>query len=195
MATTKTVIFLSGILNWVKVLGAPRLNYSEDALEWAFEIEPDEASLQKIIKAGLSDRIKGRGYNPGTKGQHKDREPFIQLKKSELTKDGRPNPPIRVLDENDGDWAQDKLIGNGSAGDVKLDIRDYGPGKKKGVYPVAIRVTDHVAYQSSEFGSMDKESPSAGKVAAKEARAAEKVKTLEKDFELEVEDLDDDVPF
>lgn len=154
-AVNKATVFLTGKLSWVKVLGDPVLNFNKDGREWTFEFEPNEKGLQALIKQGLTDRIKGQGYNIGTKGQHKERPPFVQLKKSELSKDGNPNTPIRVYDDNDADWDRDTMIGNGSEGDVKLDIRDYGVGKKKGMYPVAIRVTNHIPYESSEFGAMD----------------------------------------
>lgn len=180
-AVNKATVFISGKLHWAKVLGAPVMNYNKDGREWTFELEPNEAGLQTLIKQGLTDRIKGNGYNIGTKGQHKERTPFIPLKKSELNKDGNPNPPIRIYDADDTEWDTTKLIGNASGGDVKLDIRDYGPGKKKGVYPVAIRVTDLIEYQSSEFGGMDAD---AGKPAK-----AKKADDFNKDF-----GLDDDMP-
>ena len=44
---------------------------------------------------------------------------------------------------------QQKLIGNGSVVDVQFSVRDYGPGKKRGVYPRVIRVLDHVPYEGS----------------------------------------------
>jgi hypothetical protein len=182
VAASKATVFVSGKLHWAKVLGEPVMNYNKDGREWTFELEPNEAGLQAIIKQGLSDRIKGNGYNIGTKGQHKERVPFIPLKKSELNKDGNPNPPIRIYDGADAEWDTAKLIGNGSAADVKLDIRDYGPGKKKGIYPVAIRVTDLVVYQSSEFGAMGG--------AAVQAKSEPKTDDFNKDF-----GLDDDVPF
>jgi hypothetical protein len=136
----KTTVFVRGKILWARIVGDPVPNFNQDAREWKFELEPDEAGLQALIKNGLTDRIKGRGYFTGQKNQHKDREPFIVLKKSELNKEGSPNSPIRVYDADDNKWDDKKLIGNNSVGDVKLDIRDYGVGKKKGVYPEAVRV-------------------------------------------------------
>lgn len=184
-AVNKTTVFLSGKLSWVKVLGDPSLNFNKDAREWTFEFEPNEKGLQVLIKNGLTDRIKGQGYNIGTKAQHKERTPFIQLKKTEFNKDGNPNPPIRVYSalgapqdpKQDEDWDRDTLIGNGSEADVKIDIRDYGVGKKKGMYPVAIRVTSHIPYEASEFGGMDRE------------EAPVKKDTFREDF-----GLDDEIP-
>jgi len=176
MASTKQTVFLTGKLSWAKVLGAPRKNYAGDGNEWTFELEPDADSLKKYKALGLADRIKGKGFNIGTKGQFADRVPFIQFKKSELSADGKPNQPIRVYDKANQPWDQNALIGNGSSGDVKLDVRDYGVGKKMGVYPVAIRVVDHVTFQSEEFGAMEDDD----KPAQKAPKSTE---------------LDDEVPF
>lgn len=175
----KTTLFITGKLSWCKILGEPVPNFNKDGREWTFEVEPNEAGIQKLLKAGLADRIKGAGYNIGTKGQHKDRPPFIQLKKTELSKDGNPNTPIRIYDADQNEWDKETLIGNGSIGDVKLDVRNYGAGKKLGVYPVAIRVTEHVPYESSEFGALDEE----------EGRAPAKKDTFREDF-----GLDDEIP-
>lgn len=184
MATSKAVVFISGKLSWAKVLGDPVVNYNKDGREWTFEVEPNEAGLQVLIKHDLADRIKGKGYNVGTKGQHKDRAPFIQLKRTEFSKDGTANQPIRIYDADDETWDGTVLIGNGSSADVKLDIRDYGVGKKKGVYPVAVRVTEHIPYASSEFGGMDGDDD--------DVSAPSKTKkkdTLKEDF-----GLDDELP-
>ena len=178
---SKVNVFIRGKILWAKILGDPVFNYNKDAKEWTFEVEPDEDSIQKIIKNGLTDRIKGRGYNIGTKGQHKDREPFLQLRKKELMADGTPNSPLRVYDDNDKDWDRDVAIGNGTVADVKLDVRDYGVGKKKGMYPAAIRVRDLVPYESSEFGGM-----------ADDFEPAEKPKKTKKNSDF---GLDDELPF
>lgn len=193
MASTKVIAFISGKLNWAKVLGDPVQNYEKNGREWTFELELDEAAIQTIIKNGLEDRIKGKGYFVGQKKQYAEREPFIMLKRTEFSKDGEKNKPIRIYDADDVAWdpqfdEQGKatnLIGNGSAADVKLDIRDYGAGKKKGIYPAAVRVTDHVEYEGGgEFGGMqeaDAPAPNKGK---------NKKDAVNKDF-----GLDDEIPF
>lgn len=183
-AVNKVTAFITGKLQWARILGKPTQNFNQDAREWRFELEPDEKGLQVLIKNGLTDRIKGAGYNIGTKGQHKDRPPFIQLKKPEFNKDGNPNPPIRIYDGDDNEWDKTKLIGNDSVADVKLDIRDYGAGKKKGIYPVAIRVNELVEYQVSEFGGMDQ-----GEDAGKKPAGKVKKDTFKEDF-----GLDDEIP-
>ncbi len=193
MASTKVIAFISGKLNWAKVLGAPVTNYNKDGREWTFELEPNEAGIQTILKNGLEDRIKGKGYFKGQKGQYAEREPFIILKRTEFDKEGEANKPIRVYDADDKAWdpmLDDKgnvtnLIGNGSAADVKVDIRDYGVGKKKGFYPAAIRVTDHVEYEGGgEFGGMAEDDAPAP------AKGKGKKDAVNKDF-----GLDDEIPF
>lgn len=179
-ANNKATVFLSGKLYWAKVLGEPRPNYGGDAREWTFEFEPDEKGVAILEQHGLADRLKDK---------YEDRGKFLVLRKSEFNKDGNPNQPIRIYDDEDQEWDRTKLIGNGSEGDVKLDIRDYGVGKKKGVYPVAIRVTNLVVYQSAEFGGMDKaEQEAAGAPAPKARKAAPKAK-------FDDDNLDDDIPF
>ena len=185
-AVNKATVFITGKIYWAKVLGEPRLNYNKDGREWGFELELGEEGIAAFKKHKVVDRIKGKGYNIGQKGQFADREPFVQLKKTEFNRDGNPNPPIRVYDSEDEDWNQNTLIGNESVADVKLDIRDYGVGKKSGIYPVAIRVKELVPYQSSEFGAMDGDDAPATK--------STKTEDFGKDFGLEPDELDDEVP-
>lgn len=173
-AVNKSVEFMSGTFYWAKVLGQPRPNYGGDAREWTFEFEPDEEGVALLKKHKLTDRLKDK---------YDDRGPFLTLRKGELNFQGDPNPPIRVYNEDNEAWDEGTLIGNGSKGHVKVDIRDYGPGKKKGVYPVAIRITELVPYVSSEFGAMDKNE-------ADEAANKPAPKTKNKKLE-----LDDDIPF
>lgn len=188
--SSKQLVFVSGKIQWAKVLGDPVPNYQKDGREWTFEVVLDDASIVKLTKAGIEDRIKGRGYNIGTKGQHKERDPFLQLRKPEFAKNGNKNSPIRVYDEDQVAWDQDIMIGNDSVVDVKLDVRDYGPGKKQGVYPAAIRITELVEYEgSAEFDAMDGDDTPAKPKAAKAKKAADQVA---KDFGTE---LNDEVPF
>jgi hypothetical protein len=170
---SKTTLYLTGKIYWAKVLGNPRPNYSKDGNEWTFEFEPNAEGVKALKNAKLADRLKDK---------YEDRGRFLTLRKAELAKDGKPNTPIRVYDNENQAWPAETLIGNGSVVDVKLDVRDYGPGKKQGVYPIAIRVTELVPYVSSEFGAMDND--------AKPEKAASKPapRTLR-------DELDDDLPF
>lgn len=182
-AVNKATVFLSGKVYWAKVIGAPRPNYGGDAREWTFEFEPDAEGLKVLKQHKLTDRLKDK---------YEDRGRFLVLRKSEFNKDGNPNPPIRLYDGEDQEWDKTKLIGNDSKADVKLDIRDYGPGKKKGVYPVALRITDLVAYQSSEFGGMNKDEDDTPQKGT--SKKAAKQSTFEEDFGLADDDLDDEIP-
>jgi hypothetical protein len=182
-ANNKATVFISGKIYWAKVTGEPRPNYGGDAREWTFEFEPNEDGVKVLKQHKLTDRLKDK-ENPDRK--------VLVLRKTEFNKDGNPNPPIRLYDAEDSEWDKTKLIGNGSDGDVKLDIRDYGAGKKKGMYPVALRITELVQYQSSEFGGMDKGGDAGAKAPAKKAPVKDDFK---KDFGLAEEDLDDEMPF
>lgn len=172
MANKSSKVFASGSIQWAKIVGYKALsnNYDGDAREWTFDFIPDDASFLKEHK--LLDRLK----------TDKEGNEYLRIKKSEFTKDGEKNEPFRIYDSEDQPWGDERLIGNGSRVDVKLDIRDWGVGKKKSIYAAAIRVTDLVSYQSNEFAGMDK-----GKVAAEPKKVAMTVLA-------ELDDLDDDLP-
>lgn len=150
MATSKVTEFISGRLFWPKIVGNPVPNYGGDAREWTFELEPDEEGLATLKKHGLSDRLKDK---PDAKNPDKGK--YIVLRQREFTAAGEKNNPIRVYNKENEAWPEGKLIGNASVGDVKVSIRDFGPGKKKGIYPAAVRVREAVEYTSSEFGRLD----------------------------------------
>ncbi len=133
---------MSGKLYWAKIFGPPRLNYNGDGKEWTFEFEPDKDGVAILKEQKLLDRLKNK---------HDDRPAYLVLKKKELDADGKPNDPIRVYGPDNETWDSKVLIGNGTSAQVKLDIRDYGPGKKKGVYPTAIKVMELVEYKQTDF--------------------------------------------
>lgn len=164
---------MRGPVYWAKVIGDPRPNYNGDAREWTFEFEPDENGLAILKEHKLLDRLKNK---------YEDRGKYLTLKKSELNKEGEPNRPIRIVDRDGQTEWDGRLLGNGTVVDVKIDIRDYGPGKKKGVYPVAIRVVDLVEYQSNEFEPL----PGAEPAKAKD--------TFKEDFGIADDEVDDVIP-
>jgi hypothetical protein len=183
-ADNKATEFLSGKIYWAKVFDVVP-NYGGDAREWTFEFEPDADGLKVLKKHKLTDRLKDK-ENPDRK--------VMRLKKPEFNRNGEANKPIRIYDNDDDAWdpkRNDKgeptnLIGNGSAVDVKLDIRDYGVGKKSGVYPLAIRVTNLEEFQRvADFGGF------------KEDRPKDKPEdNFKKDFGLpDDNDLDDELAF
>lgn len=140
----KTTEFFTGEIMWCKVLGPPVDNFNKDGKEWTIELILNDASKAILKKHKLTDRIKEKDYGD-----------VIILKQSATPwPDGKERDPIRVYDANDVDWDRDVKIGNKSVVDVKVSIVDNGKGRFKGVYPQAIRVRDHVAYESSEFGRM-----------------------------------------
>ena len=180
MASKGTTVFVSGRVFWAKIIGQPRTNYEGDAREWAYDFVPDDTSFLKEHK--LLDRLK----------DPKDPidGPFLRLKKPELDKDGNPNEPIRIYDEDNQAW-DDRLLGNGTKVDVKLSIVDWGVGKKKSIYTTAIRVTDLVPYVSNGFGAMDA-AKGEGNAAAPPPQARKPSNTR---GGAGLDDLDDDVPF
>lgn len=177
MANDKTTVFASGKIFWAKVLGEPVNNYEGTAREWTLEFVPDDTTFLKEQK--LLDRLKDKEYGEA-----------IRLKQAEYRNgpDGEKikNEPIRIYDENNEPWEASKLIGNGSEIDIKLSIKDWGKGKKKGIYVTAIRVTKHIPYVSNEFGAMDGDKTPPKKAANKTKAGNE--------FDSPVE-LDDEMPF
>ena len=182
MAAKKTTIFVTAPIYWAKVLGEPRPNYDGDAREWTVEVEVTDELRDHLKTHRLLDRVKDKNATGG-------RGEYIVLKKKELTKEGNKNSPIRIYDSEDQPWDETKLLGNGTIADVKITIADYGVGKKKGLYPEAIRVQTLVPYQSSEFGGMDGAKGDDKPVAKK----AKKEDTFKKDFGSE-DDLNDPLP-
>lgn len=178
MAGNSKKVFASGKIKWAKIVGDKALasNYDGDGREWTFQFYPDDPSFLKDFK--LLDRLKDKDDGEGQ---------FLFIKKPEFNKEGEKNEPFRIYDADNQPWGEDRLIGNGSRVDVKLDIRDWGVGKKKSIYAAAIRVTEHVPYASNEFAGMDGDkAPVPEKTRAK--KAVSKVAA-------ELDDLDDDIPF
>ena len=192
-----TTVFAKGTIYWAKVIGDQALvpNFDKNGKEWTIEFEPDDPSFLK--EHGLLDRLKDplayadklerEGNSEKAAAQREfsaGRGDYLVIRKPELTKDGKKNDPFRIYDQDSMPW-EDALIGNGSKADFKLKITDWGPGKKKSIYATAIRITDHVEYESDEFAAMDREEGSGGKAATSKPKA----KASKSD------NFDDDVPF
>ena len=199
----REIVYLHGKVYWAKVLGAPRTNYNEDGREWSFEFEPDAEGVVTLTEHGLEDRLRDRSDKKG----YEDRGKFIILRRNELDYEGNPNEHIRIVDAADQKWDENKLLGNATEVDVKVQIVDYGRGKKKGIYPVAIRVLELVPYESTDFEALPDDDPRVAK--AKSAkRNTTRADDFEKDFGLDEDepevpdvndeqnhpDLDDDMP-
>ena len=218
-----TIVFVKSTLFWFKGLnrGQAVQNYDQNGYEWTFEAQPDDigflkdnglldrlkdpnayaAKLKKLIKAEDSpskiEELEGKLKK--AEEQAEGRDDYLIIRKPTETKDGEATEPFRIYDEDNEPWDRDTLIGNGSKADLKLKIVDWGPGKKSSIYCLAIRVTDHVPYESDEFAAMDnneESSNSAPKRETKKKAAAPKKKVASKNTAEDLEELDDDdIPF
>lgn len=205
MAKKTTKVFASGTVYWAKIVGEKALvsNYDGDGREWTLEFEPDDPSFLKEHRLldrlkdpmAYANRLEERGEDEkaeAARAAAEGRGDYLLLRKPEFTKTGDKNDPFRIYDEDNQPW-DDRLIGNGSRVDIKLNIVDWGAGKKKSIYCQAIRVRDLVSYESNEFSGMDEDMTPKKPSATKAKTATKKVKT--KSAAEEFEDLDDDIPF
>lgn len=167
-----TTVFVTGKLYWAK-LEKPVDNYEKTGKEWTVDFVPDDVTFLKEHR--LLDRLK--------EGKAPIEGDYIRLRKPEKDKDGNPNEPIRIYDEDKQPWEKGVNIGNGSGALVKLTIADFGKGKKKAIWAKAIMVTDHVKYEADEFAGADLPTKKADTKGSK---------TKQVDAEL---DMDDDIPF
>lgn len=177
---------IRGIATWAKVLGVPRKNEYTGDREWSCDVTPDKEGRTLLRKLGIADRLREPKENDTRK------ESFISFRQKEFRADGAPSDPIRVVNAKGEPWGTD-LIGNGSEVDVKFAVKDYGKGKKKGVYIRAIRVLKHVPYVIQEFAPLTEDDEffaSENEAAPVEAKAATKFATVED----ALEELDDDIP-
>lgn len=203
----RDTVYMHGKVYWAKIFGAPRTNYNEDGREWAFEFEPDEAGRELLVKEyKLKDRLKDKYKKDGdirAGYEHRDNE-FIILKRKEFDYEGEPNEHIRVVDAANQPWNPKVELGNETEVDVKLQIVDYGAGKKKGIYPVAIRVLELVPFVRNDFAPLAETDERVRK-----AKEAYRGPSVEEDFGMTDEDdtpseasetpeteddLDDDMP-
>jgi hypothetical protein len=192
-------VFARGKVYWAKIVGDQALhqNYDGTGRQWSFEFEPEDVSFLKDER--LLDRLKdpmayalrlkerGETEKAETAREYAEgRTDYLVLKKPELNRDGEKNPPFRIYNADGEPW-DGRLIGNGSEVDVKLEVVDWGVGKKKSIYCTAIRVRELVEYEVDEFAGMDNPT---SKPAAKSAKPSPRKKV-----ELEYGELDDDIPF
>lgn len=204
MAGKTSTVYASGTIYWAKIVGEQALvsNYDGDGKEWTFEFEPDDPSFLKDHR--LLDRLKDplayakrleeRGEDEKAQAAREGAEgrgDYLLLKKPELDRDGNKNTPFNIYDDDNQPWGESRLIGNGSKADVKLSIVDWGAGKKKSIYCKAIRITDHVPYESNPFGGMDNANPVKQEKSAAKTTTKPKTKATADDFA----ELDDDIPF
>jgi hypothetical protein len=181
MNTDNITIVIRGETSFARILPSQLSpNYNKDGLEWKLDLVIDEAVEKDLKKMGLADRVK---YKDG----YVDGRPFITLKQPETRRDGQANDPIRIVNAKNEAWDDTAELGNGSVVDVKLNIKDYGKGKKKGVYIRAIRVVKHVEYKRDDFAPITPDDPLYSEAMA--------TPDFEKDFGLSVDDdLNDEIP-
>jgi len=174
-----TTLYLRGETSFAKLLGDPLPNYSKDGFEWKVDLKIDPKDIKSLKAAGVADRVK-------MKENYLDGAPYLTLKvKSERTdrvtgEKYKVDPPV-IVDKSGEPWDPKKLIGNGSIVDVKITIRDFGPGRPKGIYLNKTRVLKLVPYNNDDFPELDEADPF--------YEPASKQDTFRKDF-----DLDDDLP-
>lgn len=115
--------------------------------EWSLDVTPDKAGRDLLKKLGIADRLRDPKEGDFRK------ESFLSFRSKEMKADGTKADPIRVVDANNQPWGSD-LIGNGSVVDAKFVVKDYGKGKKKGVYIRAVRVLELVPYIPQDFAPL-----------------------------------------
>ena len=148
---TQTVV-IRGKTMYAKILGDPVLNYSKDGKEWKTDIVIDKDTVKQLKSLGVGDRVK-------SKDDYIDGQSYITLKQPELQKSGKANDPIEVVDIKGAAWDQGNLIGNLSDVDVKVNIVDYGVGKKRGIYIKKMRVLNLVPYEKNDFAPITEDDP------------------------------------
>lgn len=177
-------IVIRGILNWAKLTGPARphtgLAKYDKGPFWSVDVTPDAKSRILMEKYGLTDKLRE------PKGKDERTESFISLKVLENRTDGTKNGPPKIVNIRGEAW-NDGLIGNGTVGDVKVKVVDYGKGSDKGCYLQAIRVLEHVPYEVKEFEDLDDDDDFFGRqdddVVAEDSNSSEDA------------ELDDDVPY
>lgn len=147
MSDTTTHV-IHGKAHWAKIVGPARMN-NYDEKEWSIDVTPDAEGLDLLKKLGLSDRL--RDPREGDKRT----ERFIAFRHKALKADGSPADPIRIVDAKAEKWPEGRLIGNESEVNVKFVVKDYGKGKKKGVYIRAVQVVNLVPYEVRDFAPVE----------------------------------------
>lgn len=112
---------------------------------------PDAEGRKLIKELGLSDRLR-----EPKKGDERT-ETFLSFRHKEYKADGDKADPIRVVDADAKPWNKDEngLIGNGSEVNLKFAYRDYGRGKKPGMYIRAVQVINLVPYVVQDFAPVE----------------------------------------
>ncbi len=138
------IIVLRGELNWAKIVGKARPYTGnpryDKGPEWTVDLTPDAESRKKIKEAGIEGKLREPTGEKDTRT-----ETYMSFRLLENGKDGEKNPPPRIVNVRNEPW-DDSLIGNGSIGEIKVKVVDYGKSVAKGTYMQAVRVLKHVPY-------------------------------------------------
>ena len=154
LANNSEIVYLRGKLFWAKVIGDPVDNYNKDGKEWVGDLALDSDGIKQVKGIKLNGKAV---FN--IKDKDDERGEFITFKQKfrtwtdKRTGEEKQSQPINIMDAAGKPWNGDKL-GNETVADVKLKIVDYGKSMYPGVYPMAIRILDHVPYASSEFAPL-----------------------------------------
>lgn len=188
-----TIIIVRGILNYAKVLGKARPHtglpkYDKGPL-WSVDVTPDAKSRKLLKQHGLEGKLKEPSPKDSKRFLTGKDDTYLGLKVLLRRADGTDNKPPRVSDAQGNKWDEDTLIGNGSVGDLKIKVVDYGRGSDKGSYLQAIRVLKLIPYEGAgDFDPLDEDDEFFGAPEDEDEISAE-------ESDAEDEDLDDDVPF
>lgn len=142
----KKIHYITGKVFWAKVF-EPVPNYDEID-HWAFDLELDNAGIEKLASLDLGRKIKSRKDEPAIQ--------YIQFsrfaKKQRGDEEGEDNQPINVT-LNGEDWVDGTLIGNGSEGKVKFSIYVSTYKSKKFTQPAVLEldITNLVEYKKKDF--------------------------------------------
>lgn len=184
MAVNKQTVYMRGKLKWAKVFDLVP-NYNKDGYEWTFDLVLDANGLKQA-----------KQYK-ALKPKDKDDDKVLSFKQKELRAAGtdreKANDPIRVTDAAGKAWDPDVKLGNGTVADVKFEVWDFGAGKYPGIYPKAIRVLDHVPYESDGFAPLDEDDEYYNADAAN-GYVPSKDEFLGHTAPEQADDLDDDIP-
>ncbi len=183
------ILVLRGTLDWAKVLGKARPYTGNPKFDkgpyWSVDITPDRKSRELMKAFGITKKLRE------PKGEKDTRtETYLSLKVLENRADGNKNSPPKVKDVKGEDWSETKLIGNGTVADIKVKVVDYGSAAEKGVYLQAIRILDHVSYETEDFEPLSEDDEFFGAAANDSKPEPAGEAAFDQD-----QDLDDDVPF
>lgn len=180
-----TTHVIRGTAHWAKVLGPPRDNEYTGEREWSIDLTPDEDGRKLLKELGLSDRLRE------PKGKDTREQSFLSFRHREYKADGEKADPIRVVNASAEPWTKEMgLIGNGSDVNIKFAKKDYGKGKKAGMYIRAIQVINLVPYVTQDFAPVESDDQFFGGENNDEPVQGQ----LPEGMEPVVDPLDDDIP-